>query len=113
MRVILLKPLQEPEVCELDDSPNSLEAMQKIVRGRMEAIYPFQDETAAIIVNADGADDHLPQNRMLVVDHMPVDRIFGPAIICGSGLEGEDFVDLTEGEVERIMARISNVAIWC
>ena len=45
MRVIVVEPKKKPEVREIGDS---LESMQKIVGGSIEAIYPFEEPVALI-----------------------------------------------------------------
>ena len=47
MQVVVVEPKKKPEVREIGDS---LESMQKIVGGLIEAVYPF-DEPVALIAN--------------------------------------------------------------
>ena len=61
MRVIVVEPKKKPEVREIGDS---LESMQKIVGGSIEAIYP-SEEPVALICNEEGKLLNLPLNRAL------------------------------------------------
>ena len=44
MKILVVEPLREPYVKEID---GSLESMQKIVGGLIQAIYPFDDSEIA------------------------------------------------------------------
>lgn len=57
MKILVIKPYQKPEVAEID---HTLEAMQAVVGGYIEAVYPFDDEVA-LVVNEEGksTDYHL------------------------------------------------------
>lgn len=50
MKILVVKPYQKPEVIEID---HTLKAMQAVVGGYIEAVYPFDDEVA-IVVNEEG-----------------------------------------------------------
>ena len=61
MRVLVIEPERRPEVREIDDS---LKAMQEIVGGLIQPIYPF-DEPVALVCNDEGKLMNLPANRGL------------------------------------------------
>lgn len=50
MQVVIVEPKKKPTVQNIDDG---LEAMQKIVGGTIQAIYPFE-EPIALICNDEG-----------------------------------------------------------
>lgn len=45
MRVLLVRPEQEPEVIETD---GSLKTMQELVGGTIQAVYPFEEPVALV-----------------------------------------------------------------
>lgn len=108
MNVIMLNPMQEAVVEEID---GSLEGMQEIVGGRIEAFYPFDDIQAAIIVNEEGKILGLPSNRLVCKNHCPIDILVGTAFICGCG--EEEFCDLTIDQIDTLMPMIHLGAIHC
>lgn len=48
MKVLVVRPMEMPEVQEID---HTLSAMQKLVGGTIQAVYPF-DEPVALVCNA-------------------------------------------------------------
>ena len=61
MKILLVEPGKVPRPAEIAPS---LEAMQKVVGGSIEAVYPF-DEPVALICNEEGKLLGLPLNRSL------------------------------------------------
>ena len=61
MRILKVVPEREPEVTEIS---GTLESMQELVGGLIQALYPF-DEVVALIANAEGKIMGLPLNRAL------------------------------------------------
>ena len=61
MKVIIVKPQEKPIVAEIQ---SSLESMQEVVGGYIQAIYPFED-SVALICNEKGKLLGLPFNRAL------------------------------------------------
>lgn len=92
MNILLIKPLEHPASIELDEL--TLEYMQSIVGGPIEAVYPF-DDPVALICNEDGKTLRLPPNRELVdsVGTM-YDIIHGNILVVGIG--EEDFEGLSD-----------------
>lgn len=77
MKVLVVRPMEMPAVQEID---GSLESMQRIVGGDIEAVYPF-DDPVALVCNDEGKLLGLPWNRTLTDDHgVPYD------IVCGTFL---------------------------
>lgn len=82
MKVVLVEPLQNPRVIEF---PHTLENMQKLVGGHIEAVYPY-DDPVGVIVNEEGKLEGLPPNRVLMDDEgNPYDILCGTFFICGLG----------------------------
>lgn len=93
MKVLYIQPKTKPQVIDIT---GSLESLQGLVGGHIEAIYPWSDKVA-LVCNEDGKfDSSCIPNRALIVDGQIWDLIFGSFFICGVGLE--DFVDITEDQ---------------
>lgn len=61
MKILLIRPGENPVLSEID---GTLESMQKIVRGYIEILYPF-DDPIALVCNEEGKLLGLPLNRSL------------------------------------------------
>ena len=96
MRILIVKPLKAPyskDIC------SNLKEMQAIVGGYIQAIYPF-DDPIALVCNDEGKLIGLPQNRLLCDRSGRVhDMICGTFFLAGLG--EEDFISLTDEEVEK------------
>ena len=105
MKVLVVEPQKPCRVQEID----GLAAMQQIVGGDIEAVYPFQD-SAALVCYAEGKLLGLPMNRPLLdEDRLPYDIICGTFFIAGLGQE--DFVSLTNEQIQRYKSLYDNVQI--
>lgn len=86
MKILIVEPMQKPR---LVDIPHKLEAMQQIVGGCIQAVYPF-DDPVAIVCDDEGKLKGYRPNR-----YIPgCDVISGTFFVCG--LNTEDFTDLTD-----------------
>ena len=104
MQVVVVEPKKKPEVREIGDS---LESMQKIVGGLIEAVYPF-DEPVALIANEEGKLLNLPLNRALRDDEGNVyDIISGTFFLCAAPPDSDHFAGLTDQQVKMYMKRFS------
>ena len=61
MRILKIEPEHHPERADI---PDTLEAMQEVVDGYIQAVYPFE-EPVALICNEEGKLNDLPLNRAL------------------------------------------------
>ena len=105
MKVLVVEPQKPCRVQEID----SLADMQRIVGGDIEAVYPFQ-ELVAVVCNADGKALGLPMNRPLLdKDYLPYDIIRGTFFIAGLGQE--DFISLTDEQIQRYKSLYDNMQI--
>ena len=96
MKVLVVRPMEMPEVQEID---HTLSAMQELVGGTIQAVYPF-DDPVALIANDEGKLLGLPWNRALTDDHgVPYDIVCGTFFVVGIG--DENFTSLTEQQVEK------------
>ena len=62
MKILVVEPMKP---CEVREIPDTLEAMQALVGGYIQAVYPFQEEVA-VICNEEGRNLDLPYNRPLM-----------------------------------------------
>ena len=105
MKVLVVEPQKPCRVQEIE----SLADMQQIVGGDIEAVHPFQD-SAALVCNAEGKLLGLPMNRPLLdEDRLPYDIICGTFFIAGLGQE--DFVSLTDEQIQRYKSLYDNVQV--
>lgn len=96
MKVLVVRPMEMPEVQEID---HTLSAMQELVGGTIQAVYPF-DDPVALVCNDEGKLLGLPWNRALTDDHgVPYDIVCGTFFVVGIG--DENFTSLTEQQVEK------------
>ena len=98
--------MKTPTVQEID---GSLQSMQRIVGGDIEAVYPF-DDPVALVCNDEGKLLGLPWNRALTDDHgVPYDIVCGTFFVAG--LKEDDFASLTEQQIEKYKDKYSNEMI--
>lgn len=96
LKVVLLEPHKAARITEIDAS---LQGCQEAVGGYIEAISPFQDDVC-MVCNEEGRINGMPPNRSIYTANGERSQIiFGPAFICGSGIE--DFESLTDEQAER------------
>ena len=97
MKVLLITPGAVPQVREIE---HSLKAMQELVDGHIEAVYPF-DDTVALVCNDEGKLLGLPLNRAVrdPATGQILDIIAGTFFICG--LSEDDFASLTDDQINR------------
>ena len=96
MKVLKLEPGEHPKELEITDS---LESMQSVVGGMIQAIYPFEDEVA-LVCNDDGKCFGLPANRALYMDGEMVDIICGSAFICAAPSDSDSFQSLSDEQIK-------------
>lgn len=93
IRVLVVEPLKPCEVREIC----GLKAMQELVGGAIQAVYPFRDEVA-LVCNRDAKNLGLPHNRPLTDNHgVPYDIICGTFFLAGTN--GEHSVSLTKDQL--------------
>lgn len=96
INIIMLEPGKKAYLKEID---NTLESLQREVKGYIEAIYPFEEEVC-LVCNEEGKMNGMELNRAIYGEHgLIVDIIAGPAFLCGCS--GEDFSSLNEKQVQK------------
>ena len=102
MRVLVVEPERRPEAREID---GSLESMQEVVGGLIQALYLF-DEPVALVCNDEGNLLDLPANRGLWDKNGQIyDIICGTFFICGASADSDHFTSLTADQIERYQKR--------
>nr|WP_325196458.1 DUF3846 domain-containing protein [uncultured Oscillibacter sp.] len=104
MRVIIVRSQEKPEVTEIE---STLAAMQEIVGGSIQAVYPFE-ESVALVCNEEGKLLGLPLNRALRDNGGNVyDIITGTFFLCAAPPDSEHFESLTDQQVKTYMERFA------
>ena len=98
IRVVLLEPGKEARTTDIGAT---LEDMQEVVGGYIEAVYPFSSEPIALVCNDEAKLMGLPLNRALRYEDTKdvYDIIAGPCFICDCS--GESFGSLTQEQAQR------------
>lgn len=91
MKVLIIEPHKHPRRADI---PHTLEEMQRIVGGDIQAIYPF-DDPVAIVCDEESKIKGYELNRCIP----NVDIIAGTFFICGINME--DFTDLPDDLAEK------------
>ncbi len=95
IRILIIKPDTKPFVEDID---GSLESMQKVVGGYIQAVYPF-DDNVVLVCNEEGKILDLPPNRPLKNNEGEItDMICGDFFIAGEG--EEDFVSISDEQID-------------
>ena len=105
VKVIVVEPMKPPAVREMEDT---LPAMQAVVGGPIQAVYPF-DEAIALICHEEGKLLGLPLNRALYDAETGAmyDVIAGTFFLCSAPPEGEHFGSLTEPQIAWLSRRFA------
>ena len=105
MKVLVVEPQKPCRVQEIESLPD----MQQLVGGDIEAVYPFQ-EPVALVCNSEGKLLGLPMNRPLLdKDYLPYDIIRGTFFVVGLGQE--EFISLTDEQIQRYKSLYDNMQI--
>lgn len=98
IRVVLLEPQKEARIADIG---SSLQSMQSVVGGLIEAVYPFEEQVC-IVCNEEGKLQGLPLNRALRDNDGHIyDIIAGTAFICDCS--GENFGSLTKEQATKFL----------
>lgn len=96
IQVVLCEPMKKARITTIR---NTLETLQQIVGGYIEAVYPF-DDPVAIICNEEGKINGMELNRALRDENGKVyDILAGPFLIVGLG--EESFASLAPEHLEK------------
>lgn len=107
MTILVVEPMKKPTIQEID---GSLESMQRIVGGDIEAVYPF-DDPVALVCHGEGKLLGLPMNRALTDESgVPYDIVCGTFFVVGIG--DENFTSLTEQQIEKYRKKYANEMVF-
>ena len=93
MKIVVFEPNKRGYIKEI---PNTLEAMQEVVGGKIEVVHLTTDVIA--VCNEEGRILGLPNNRCGLV---------GTFFCCGE--DGEDFTSLSEGTKQRLISFMGGI----
>lgn len=107
LTILVVAPMKRPYVRRI---PDDLHAMQRIVGGAIEAIYPY-DEPVALVCSSEGKLAGLQPNRCLRLKNgKPYDIVCGTFFLAGLG--AESFVSLTEEQIRKYDALYSREMLF-
>ncbi|MBO5019164.1 MAG: DUF3846 domain-containing protein [Clostridia bacterium] len=110
MKVLVVKPMDVPFVKHISGSLNS---MQKIVGGTIQAIYPFENPEIALICNDDGKLIKLPLNRALYDKGGKLfDIVAGTFFLCRAPADSENFESLTDEQIKIYWEQFKDIEIY-
>ena len=89
MHILIVEPGRRPRPAEID---GTVESMQEIVGGRIQAMYPSED--IALVFNNDSSGPLLPQNRAVRND-----IIRGTFFLCGAPENDNYFMSLAAEQI--------------
>ena len=91
IRVLLVEPMEKPRLVTV---PHTLESLQKLVDGSLQAVYPW-DDPIGLVCDDDGiANGKIPNRALLDEDGNPYDIVKGTFFICG--LSPQDFDSISD-----------------
>ena len=110
MRILLVEPGKSPKKADVG---SSLQDMQNVVGGLIQAIYPF-DEEVALICNDEGKLMGLPPNRVLrhPASGEIYDVVVGTFFLCAAPADSENFESLTEEQIQRYTKYFSTLEFF-
>lgn len=99
MKILKIDPGEVPEIMDID---GSLESMQFLVGGMIQAIYPFEDPVA-LICNDEAKLMGLEPNRALRYPENGeiYDIVCGTMFLCGAPADSDCFTDLAPEQITR------------
>ena len=109
MRILLVEPGKVPRPAEIE---GSLESMQVVVGGRIQAVYPF-GEPVVLVCNEEGKCLGLPLNRVLRLDSGKIyDVIAGTFFLCAAPPDSDHFASLTEEQIARYSEQFRAIELF-
>ena len=110
MNVLVIEPMKEPYVKEID---GKLKTLQGFVGGLIQVLYPFEDEHIALICNDEGKLLGLPLNRALRNSRGEIyDIVSGTFLICSAPPDSESFESLSDEQIQKYIKKFKNVEIY-
>ena len=107
IRVLFVEPMEKPKLVNIE---HSLESLQKLVGGNIEALYPWDDEVAVIACDEAKFNGSLPNRCLEDEDNNIYDIVCGNFLI--TGLTDTDFGGLTDEMAEKYTAKFAHPEIF-
>ena len=104
MKILIVEPMQYPRRADI---PHTLQNLQQIVGGHIQAIYPY-DDPVALVCNEEGKLNDLQLNRYIPEAR---DIIAGTFFVCGLG--EEEFTDLPDDMADKYEALFHAPQVFC
>lgn len=96
MKAVLVQAMKNAKIIDIE---NKLEALQGVVGGYIEAVYPF-DDNVCLVCNDEGKINGMMPNRALYDNRGRVyDIVFGDFLVVG--LSADDFGDLSDEQAKK------------
>ena len=109
MKVVLVEVGKPAKIADI---PHDLKAMQTIVEGPIQALYPW-DDPVALVCNEEGKLLGLPANRALRDESGAVyDIVCGTFFLCGAPPDSDTLGSLTEEQVSRYEQRFARPELF-
>ena len=109
LRVLVVEPGEQPKLRTI---PHTLHAMQALVGGPIQAVYPFE-EPVALICNEEGKLEGPPPNRGLWDEAGTLyDVVCGPFFLCAAPPDADTFRSLTEEQIRHYQERFARPEIF-
>lgn len=97
IRVLLVEPMGKPRLVTVE---HTLENLQKLVDGDIEAVYPWDEDPVAVVCDEDGiANGKIPNRVLEDEDGNPYDILKGTFFICG--LSPDNFASISDEMAEK------------
>lgn len=97
IRMLEIAPLKPPRLIEVD---HTLENLQELVGGTVQAVYPWDSDLVAVLCDDEGKFKGYPANRILTDEDVnPYDILVGTFYICG--LTRDDFGSISDELAEK------------
>ena len=91
IKVLIIEPGEKPVLTEIS---HTLETLQEIIGGTIQAVYPFDDPVAILCDDEGKFKGYVPNRALTGEDGEPYDILAGTFIICG--LTAENFGSLSD-----------------
>ncbi len=107
IKVLFIEPMKEPRVVEIE---HSLETLQRLVGGYIQALYPWEDEVA-VICDDEGKFKPYLLNRVLENDDGEIyDVISGNFLIVG--LTKDSFGSLSDAYIVKYRKKFCKTELF-
>lgn len=108
MNILLLEPGKRPRSAVIT---GTLQSMQQVVDGPIQAVYPFA-EPVALICNEEGKLRNLPWNRALRDEAGQIyDIVAGTCFLCAAPPGEDSFAGLTDAQLDAFSRRFAGTGV--